>query len=66
MAKKENNQKNYQANEAWRERKRASNALKADSQRVWRSTQLLTRAIEGRTTDKNRREASAIGLEVTV
>ncbi|GEM_PF-6001836 len=64
MAKKENNDRNHQAFEAWERRKAeiGSGIEYKNAQKMWRRAALTARAEEGRLTDKNMVEMETVGL----
>ena len=67
MAKKEKNQRNHRAHEAWVERKQEINAgieFKT-AQKMYRRACLKQREAEGRLTEKNRTEMERLGMAAT-
>jgi hypothetical protein len=64
MAKKENNERNHQAFEAWGRRRAEINSgiEYKNAQKMYRRAALTRRAEEGRLTDKNYVEMVTVGL----
>ena len=64
MAKKENNNRNHQAYEAWGRRKTEMNAdpMAKQFQKIWRIGCLRQRIAENRMTEKNKAEAIRVGI----